>query len=419
MKPRPNFEIAIRFLLAKRRAMLMSLAGIVFGIAFFVVSQAQTAGFQGFFIDTILGANGALRVQDKFQETVTTMMARNEEGDGQYEVALREGQAYVPGIQQPELVLNAVRQFDSVTGASPVLRGNVEIRSGFRTEAGRLHGIDLRSYLEVSELEHQTPDDQMKTFEASPDGILLGQVLAARLGIRLGDPVFIRSSSAEQHRFRVCGIFRTGIEVVDKTYFYAHMPEVRSVLDEWDDVTYLQVMLKDPSRAPQIARHMEMVLGHAVASWQAREESWLNVFGVLRISSGITMSTIILIAGLGMFNTLAIIVMERKREIAILRSIGYSRSDILRIFLYQGAAVYALGLLAGSLCGAVLTFIIQSVPYHVRGIFTTNHLIVNWSYMHYVWAALVTGAVVFLASILPARRAARIEPGEVIRGISG
>ena len=128
------------------------------------------------------------------------------------------------------------------------------------------------------------------------------------------------------------------------------------------------------------------------------------------------MSTIILIAGLGMFNTLAIIVMERAREIAILRSIGYTRTDVLWIFLYQGVIVYALGLVIGCLAGAGLTALVESLPIRIRGIFATDHFIMEWSLSHYGWAALVTGIVVLLASILPARRAAKIEPGTVIRG---
>lgn len=419
MKPSPNLEIALRFLFAKRRAMLMSLAGIVFGVAFFIVTQAQTAGFQSFFIQTILGTNGAVRVQDKFQATVTSMMARNESGEVGFKIPLREGQTYIPGIQQPQAILEATRSFHSVVGASPVLRDNVEIRSGFKTETGRLHGIDLDSYVEVSELENQAPTEQIEAFQEAPDGILLGTVLAERLGVRLDDPVFIKGVSGNQYRFRVKGIFETGIELVDKTYFYAHLPAVRSVLEEFDTVSYLQVSLKDPERATAVARHMEQVLGHVVASWQQRERSWLEVFRVLRLSSGISMSTIILIAGLGMFNTLAIIVMERQREIAILRSMGYSRHDILRIFLYQGAAIYVLGLILGLCAGAGLTHLIESIPIQIRGIFSTDHFIMKWSISHYLWAALVTGIVVFLASILPARRAARIEPGVVIRGTAG
>jgi lipoprotein-releasing system permease protein len=413
---KPNFLIAVRFLIAKRRAMLMSLTGIIFGVAFFIVTQSQATGFQQFFIRTILGANGAIRVQDRFQSTVTNLVVEASDTRDRFQIPLREGATYVPGIGQPGYVLDAVRSFTQVTGASPVLRGNVEIRSGFRTEQGRLHGIELATYLDVSELANQTTAGGLDVFERQVDGILIGRVLAERLGVGPGDTLFV-SSGGEDMRFRVSALFETGIELVDKSYFYAHLRTVRQVLQEWDGVSYIQAMLEDPNDAPLIAKHMEYALGHSVASWQERERSWLEVFRVLRLSSALTMSTIILIAGLGMFNTLAIIVMERAREIAILRSIGYERRDILKIFLYQGMLVYVIGAVVGCLMGAGLTALIESIPFRIRGIFSTDNFIMHWSIAHYLWAIAVAGVVVFLASLVPARRAARVEPGQVIRGV--
>jgi|TARA_B110000495_G_scaffold59400_1_gene50438 lipoprotein-releasing system permease protein len=416
---RPNFVIALRFLLAKRRAMLMSLVGIVFGVAFFILTQAQTSGFQGFFVETILGTNGAIRVQDRFQSTVTSMIASADSDGTQVEIALREGQRYIPGIQQPQSVLEALRGFETVTAATPVLRGNATLRSGFRTERGRIHGIELNSYVEVTELRSQVTAADLAEFERTSDGILIGSELARRLSIQAGDPVFIDAGGLNQVRYRVCGIFTTGIVQIDRYHFYAHMRSVRSVLGEWDDVTYVQALIRDPERATIVARHLEETLGHSVASWQERERSWLEVFRALRFSSAISMSSIILIAGLGMFNTLAIIVMERAREIAILRSIGYTRGDIARIFLYQGFIIYVFGWLLGCLTGAGLTALIESLPIRIRGIFSTDHFIMHWAWSHYVWAGVVTALVVFTASLLPARRAAQIEPGVVIRGASG
>lgn len=123
---------------------------------FFIVTQSQATGFQQFFVRTILGANGAIRVQDAFQNTVTSLMVQATDTREGFSIPLREGASYVPGVRQPGFVIAAVREFPEVTGVSPVLRGNVELRSGFRSEQGRLHGIELSSYLEVSELAGQT-----------------------------------------------------------------------------------------------------------------------------------------------------------------------------------------------------------------------------------------------------------------------
>lgn len=413
-----NLLIAWRFLIAKKRAMLMSLAGIVFGVAFFIFTQAQTAGFESFFIRTILGTNGTIRVQDEFQNTITSMVVEGNETRDPFEIPLREGRSYVPGIRNPNQLLEAINRFESVEGAAPVLRGDIRISSGFRTESGRAIGIEPVSYLEVSDLEYQIVYGDLRRFGETPDGILVGRRLAERLEVNPGDFMLL-SHLGVSRRYRVSGIFETGIDVFDKTHVFIHLPEARRLLNQMERVSYIQVMTRDPDKAPATARQMEYALGHSVASWQEREKSWLEVFRVLRISSALSMSTIILIAGLGMFNTLAIIVMERSREIAILRSFGFSRQDILKIFLFQGMIVYALGTLIGFALAVILTAGAERLPIRIRGIFSTDHFLVSWSLWHYASAALVAGLVVIVAALIPARRAARTEPGDVIRGTGG
>jgi len=415
---RQNLLIAWRFLIAKKRAMLMSLTGIVFGVAFFIFTQAQTSGFENFFIRTILGTNGTIRVQDEFQNTITSMAVASEQGDSQFEIPLREGRSYISGIRNPNQLMEAVLQFEEVEGAAPVLRGDIRISSGFRTESGRAIGILPKEYIEVSDLEHQMVYGDLREFAETPDGILVGRRLADRLEVMPGGFMLL-SHLGVTRRYRVSGIFETGIDVFDKTHVFIQLLEARRLLNQMERVSYIQVMTKDPDKAPAVARQMEHALGHYVASWQERERSWLEVFRVLRISSALSMSTIILIAGLGMFNTLAIIVMERSREIAILRSYGFSRKDIMNIFLYQGLIVYIMGTLIGSVLAVGLTWLAESLPIRIRGIFSTDHFLVSWSIWHYVSAALVAGLVVIIAALIPARRAARTEPGEVIRGTGG
>ena len=410
-----NWQIAWRFLIAKRKAMSMSLAGIVFGVAFFIVTQAQTAGFERFFIDTILGVNGAVRVQDRLQATVTSIMIEGSGGDA---LRLREGRSYTPGVEQPQRILEALAGFEAVSAASPVLRGDAALTSGFRTESARLLGVNLETYQSVSRISDQILFGSLNDFANEPDGILVGRRLAERLELNIGDFAIV-SHLGVTRRFRVSAIFETGIDVYDKTHVFVHLLAARQVLRQPAAATYVQVALHDPTIAEDLAHQLEWVLGHAVASWQEREKSWLEVFRVLRLSSALSTSTILAIAGLGMFSTLAILVMERVREIAVLRSMGFQRQDIERIFLYQGIIVLAIGITAGFALGTLLTWGVTQIPIRIRGIFAADHFIVSWSIWHYVYAAVTSAVIVLLASLLPARRAARIAPADVIRQTAG
>ena len=160
---------------------------------------------------------------------------------------------------------------------------------------------------------------------------------------------------------------------------------------------------------------MQETFAHRVVSWQEREKVWLDVFKALRVSSAITVSTIILLSGLGMFNVFAIMVIEKTRDVAILRSMGFTPADVSRIFLWQGALVLALGIVLGCLLAAAATYGISRIPLRIRGIFSTDSFVVNWDVSHYLWAVAIAIVVVGVASWIPARRAARIEPAKIIR----
>lgn len=413
----PTLRIALRFLTAKKRAMLMSLACIVLGVGLFVVTQATTSGFEDFFIKTILGTNGALRVDDKVQDTLRSMESGGGGSGSSFQLAQKEGRKYIEGIEEPKLIIEALKQFRNVASVSEVLNGASLMRSTFKTESVKIFGIVLQHHLMVSELGNQLIQGQVDDFRNNPTGALVGKIVAERLQLAVGDS-FILQSASQSRRCRVSAIFETGVSDIDKERVYLHLTEARSLLKKATGASFIQVKLYNKDRAPEDAIQMEEVLRHGVRSWQYREKTWLEVFRALRFSSGITVSVFSLIAGLAMFNTLAMIVLEKTKEIAILRSMGYTRQDISHIFIWQATIVLAIGLVLGCALGAGVTYLVSQTPIRVRGIFATNNFIVAWSIWHYVSASLTAILMVMIASLIPSRRAARFEPGDIIRGTS-
>ncbi len=139
---------------------------------------------------------------------------------------------------------------------------------------------------------------------------------------------------------------------------------------------------------------------------------------MLRLSTAVTVSLIILLAGFGIFNVLTMSVLSKVREIAILRSMGYRRSDISAIFLWQGALIAAVGSLLGCLLGAAMTWGVSQIPIRIRGLLYANHFLVIWDWRHYFWATLLAMVAIFIASYVPARRAAQLPPVATLRGSS-
>jgi len=393
---RTNLTIALRFLLAKKRSMLMSLIGIAMGVAFIILTQAITSGFQELFVHTIIGTDGPMRVEDKL---------------------FQNSNKYQPGVAEPRLVAEAIKRFPDVTGVSAVLRGNVAVQSVTREDTGQVFGIEMDDHLAVSDLGSQIVLGSLEDFRNTPSGVLFGSALADQLGLRPGDSVLI-SYAGQMTRYRVSAIYETGVRDIDRVRIFMHTQEARLLLQKPYGATYLQVGLRDITRAPEIAAQIQLAIGYQAKSWQEREQVWLGVFQFFGIMAYIIVFTIIVVAGLGMFNTLVMIVMEKTREIAILRSMGFTRADIAFVFMMQGALVLVVGVLAGWGIGALATWGIESVPLRVRGIFASSHIMVSWQYIHYIGAAVASTVVVAIASWVPARRAARLEPAAIIRGAS-
>ena len=411
-----NFRIAIRFLLAKKRSMLMSLAGIVFGVGFFISTQAQLSGYQELFIETILGTDGAIRIEDRIQATSVFVEAVSSKGSStNFFLSDENNRRFVEGIEHPESVVEAIMELSNIEATSSVLKGSVQLQSALREDSGQVFGITVDDHLAVSALEDQIDSGSIIDFRQTPMGVILGVKLAARLDVSVGDSLIIRAVD-QQRRLKISALYETGVSEIDKKRVFMHINTVRSLLKKPHGVSFIQVSVFDRARTVIDSQLIENVTEHFSTPWQEREKSLLELFKILRISSAITVSTIIIVSGLGMFSMLVMIVMEKTREIAILRSMGYTRGDISSIFLWQGAIVLVLGTAIGCCLGVLMTFGISKLPMPSAGLFTSEFFEVNWSGWHYVQAVVAATFIVMIASLIPARRAARLVPGDVIRG---
>ena len=409
-----NLELAWRYVMGRRRAMTMSLFGIVLGIAFFVITQAQTSGFEAFFIRTILGTNGAIRISDRFQDMHGTVSSISTNGKTRFTFQSREGARYTEGIAHPTLLRKALRRFAQVTGVSEILEGNAILSGSSRSQTIEFQGISLQEHIMVSDIEDQVIRGAIDSFSFDPMGILLGHRIAQRLMIEVGDRVTLKGGTGNI-QLRVAGLFETGVSQIDKNRAYIHLANAKAFLGKRFSGSVFQLSISDPDKAPEIASQIQETIGHRVISWQEREKVWLDVFKALRISSALTVSSILLLSGLGIFNVFAIMVIEKNRDIAILRSMGFKPSDASAVFLWQGAIVLIAGVFFGSLIGMLSTYGISNIPLRIRGIFSTDSFVVNWDASHYLWAIMISVIFVSIASWIPARRAARIEPARIIR----
>ncbi len=406
--------IAFRFIGHRKKAIILSLGGIVLGVAFFICTQAQTQGFERFYIQTVLGTTGSIMVQDRFQNRYSGILPQ--QGNAVVSIQNEQPRKYYEGITDSDLVMRVIREFSNVSACAPVLEGNATVETDFLSEVFRLQGIDLDAQLQATDLRRHMVSGDLGDFRQKSSGVLLGSLLAQKMRVQVGNTVSIMGPGGETRGFEVCGIFRTGDNLIDEKRGFIHLRVAQSLLKKPSEVSFILVKLRDPDRAPQLAAHFESILQHRSRSWQEREHGNLQIFKAIRYSAAITVSTIIVLAGFGIFNILTLMVLEKVREIAILRSMGYRRGDISAIFLWQGLLVAVIGSTFGCGLGALLTWAVSRIPIKMRGFFATEHFLVYWSWYHYLAAIAIAFVGVFLASYFPARRAAKLAPVTILRG---
>lgn len=407
----PPLYIALRFLTHRKRALLLSLSGVVFGVAIFICTQAQTQGFSRYFIESNIGSNGALVVRSRFRPRYEPLMvtAKNSK-------AAAGRRVYFEGITNPNEIMRVSRQFPDVISCSPVLRGTVSARAGFENATVDLYGIDPALHAQTTDILRQLIEGKFEDFRNNTSAIIIGSRLAELLQTSVGDTVQLLAPNGEYWRFTVAAIARAGIGSIDSTRIYSHAKIAQALLQQPSGASMIIYKLRDRNRAPVLASRFETLFQHNALSWQEREESTLQLFLTLRMSVAITVSLIILLAGFGIFNVLTMSVLAKIKEIAILRSMGYRRKDISAIFLWQGALIAAAGSVVGCLLGAVMTWGVSHIPIHLRGLLYTNYFLVTWDWHHYAFATLLALVAVFIASYVPARRAAELAPVVTIRG---
>ena len=408
----PTLYIALRFLTHRKRALLLSLSGVVFGVAIFICTQAQTQGFSSYFINSTIGSNGALVVRSRFRPRYEPLMVSAKDSKG--EVKRRQ---YFEGITNASEIMRVSRQFPNVVSCSPVLRGTVSARAGFENATVDLFGIDPALHAQTTDILQKLIAGNYDDFRNNTSSLILGSRLAEDLlQVGVGDTVQLLAPNGEYWRFTVAAIARAGIGSIDASRVYCHARVAQALLQQPSGASIIIYKLRDPDRAPALAQHFETLFQHGATSWQDREESTLQLFLTLRMSVAITTSLIILLAGFGIFNVLTMSVLSKIKEIAILRSMGYRRADISAIFLWQGAAIGTGGALIGCLLGALMTWGVSHIPIRLRGLLYTNYFLVTWDWRHYVFATFLALLAVFIASYVPARRAAELPPVTTIRG---
>lgn len=406
--------IALKHLAKRRRQTVVAVAGVGVGVGFFLAVSALMIGSQNDFVDTLINAAPHIIVSDEVRSP-SPQPAVLAGGEGAVRVRGFKPRNEVRGLRGWQEI---VRAADAIPGAvaSPSLSGAVTLRVGGREEAIGIIGIDPEIEREVSTLEDNLAAGRLRDLETEASGIIIGEELADRLGVGMGDVVGATSPRGGTRSLRVVGLFARGrgpFGAASSTG-YVLLREAQSLTGQPFVVNRIGVKLPDPYAAEAAAARLEARFGYKAESWQERSADFLGLLLTRNVIMYTVISAILLVASFGIYTVVSNSVVDKTRDIAIMRSIGFSSADLQRIFVAEGVILAAIGVLAGWALGLVLMELLGSLEFPVSG--QVERIPLDRRPRQFVLAGAASLLSAVVAAWLPARKAARVDPVDILRG---
>jgi lipoprotein-releasing system permease protein len=403
----PGFElrVALRFLREGRMQTVLIVVGVAAGVAVIAYISALISGLQNSTLTKTLGAQAHISV--RAPDDVVTPAAVLQPGAH----VLTETQ---PRVQRPRSVANwqALLPFlekrPNVAGVSPMVSGAGLALRGEAVLSIALMGVDLERYDRMVGLRSKVIAG---TARLEPGEAIVGRELAQDLGVRVGDRLTVQTTTSSES-LRVTALVDLGVRDLNRRTVIVPLRAAQNLLALPGGATGLDLTLHDVWVAQSLAEALRAQFPYKIESWQESNAQLVSALNAQSISTSIIRAVVLAVVVLGIASVLVVSVVQKQREIGILRAMGATRGQVLRLFLVQGAVVGAVGSVLGLLLAVALIWAFTSF---VRGSDGLPLFSITLPLATAVRVALVATVCGVVAAIAPARRAAQLDPAQAIR----
>lgn len=413
------FFLAIRHLLSRKKQSLLTLFGIVLGAAAYIGISGMMLGFQFFIIDQLVNNDSHIRIQAREELLIENSLDQAFFADVDYSVQWlkppsgRKDNAY---ILSPGEWLSRLEADERVSAASPQLVANGIATYGNLSFGISLVGSDPEKQRGVSNIEKSMVAGKFSDIGTTGNRIAVGDEFLKKMGASMGDTVFLTVGKGLPQPFRIVGVFRLGVKSLDETRLFASLRDVQQLNQTPSRISDIAIRLKDINLAGDVASTYNLIGQEKVQSWDQANEGIMSVFTSQDIVRNAMTVSILIVAGFGIYNILSLAVTHKRREIAILRSMGFEPFDITNLFLIQGLILGLLGGIIGCLLGLLASYLMSTIEISSNRGLGGNRMMISFDYAIYVKAFLLAVVSSAFASYFPARSAGKLEPIDIIRG---
>jgi lipoprotein-releasing system permease protein len=394
--------IALRFLRDGRAQTTLILVGIAVGVSVIVFIVALITGLQSNIVERTLGTQAHIKVEAPDE---INRLAPVAQGTTRLVLETRRAQR-LRSINNWQQVVAVLDRLDGVKAVSPVVSGPAFARRGNAVESVALVGMDPVRYQRIVALRDDIIAGQLRV--GAGDAVI-GRLLADDLGVRVGDKFRLVAGEGREAQLNIAGIFELGVRELDQRYVYLDLKQTQSLLDLPGGVTVIDLTVQDIFAAQTTARRIAALTGLKAESWLDTNAQLVNALQSQSMSTVMISFFVGLSVAFGIASVLSISVVQRTREIGILRAMGTRQQQMLRVFLVQGAVLGLAGSAIGAFAGYGLVWIFNTFGPRLFYIPVSPALVPLA-----MATATLTGIV---AAAVPARRAARLDPVVAIRHV--
>jgi len=397
---------AIRFMREGFMQTLLIVLGVALGVSVIVFMSALLTGLQSNLFRRTLNYQAQIVITPP-QELA---LPQRDDQPGRTAALVQARSQRLRSVDQWQKVRDEVAALPEVTAVAPVAAGPGFVVRGDATKAVTITGMEPESYLHLIALA-----DKIVAGSADVSGsdIVIGTELAKDLGVALGDKLNLQTASGAAATLTVHGIFDFGNKAQNERGSYVALRTAQSLLGLAGGVSSIELNVHDPFAAEATARTVRARTGLQVDSWITTNAQFFSAMAAQSLSNSVIRFFVGLTAALGIASVLVVSVVQKSKEIGILRATGTSRAQVLRLFLIQGALMGLGGSLVGSLLGWLFLSLWTQVARNPDG---TVMFAITPDPMLFVMAAAGATLVGTLAAVFPARTAARLDPAVAIRG---
>jgi lipoprotein-releasing system permease protein len=398
--------LAVRFLREGRTQTALIFAGVGVGVAVIIFLSSLITGLQDSIVRRTLGTQAHIVIRPQEEVPRAVLSSADPFADPRIERPPQRVRAIV-GWQQ---VAEVVRRLPDVIALAPTITGPAFALRGNGSFSVAVRGLDPALYAPIVDLASYLTSGSM---DLSGSEAVIGTELASNLGVVAGDKIRLANAAGATTVFVVRGTFDIGNRDFNQRWVIMSLRSAQSLLGLEGGVSAIEVKVRDIFGAQVAAERVAERTGLIADSWMGTNAQLLVGLRSQGSSSIMIQTFVILAVALGIASVLAVSVVQKGREIGILKAMGVSTGRVERVFLLQGAIVGLAGSAVGVVIGIGLSLFFASLATNPDG---TPTFPVNLNAMLYLRSALIATSVGIIAALLPARRAARLDPAQVIRG---